>query len=1261
MAESPFISSQPPKKTSQYFDGLVSEALAEIRTLAAETWTDHNIHDPGITIMEAFCYAMTEMGMRIELDIPDLITSGNRREPAQLSPAYRVLPCAPVTPADLRRVLLDHYLVSDAWPAIGVADNIAYYEDVSANPPLTYLSGTARITPNGLYDVMLTFENPDLNNNTYVLPVTIGSQTYSLNLALPHWDEAEARPFRGGNINLTSVIMHNPGNEWRALDENLAYFGEATIAYSGPDGPGNMDTWVLMRITDELEQPPLEIPGILAGSVTLVQDTAVNSLIDQFLQRVAAAEKALLKVRRYLLAWRNLAEYPVRLLVSRVQEIAVNARIEITGSTGLETLLAKIFFALDCSLTPPVLFSDLDAQDPQSMETLFDGPLLRHGFLADNKEEALLRGDRIFLSDILRLIMKQPGVSVIEVSSQENPSGRDILAVTDLAISNYINNRIITDKATSCLQLVNAARYRPRLSVSKSRIVFVRDDVEIDYDGARVETLFLELQAEKREGSRLARFSPDLSVEMGEDLPIDDYYPFQYDLPANYGVSEDGLPDDASTKRHQQMLQMRAYLMPFEQFLADTGEQLININRFFSPQADETTTWFTRPLLELGGMDKLVSSFTSGNWTAFVANPDNAYVRALQTAAEDEARALDRRNRMLDHLLARHGEDAVTWGQELHRWGQKSLLQTTVNQALLPKRIIDRRLQVNRRLLQSKAAFLADIPDLHALRLQGVGDPLNWDEDMVVVEQSGHHYLWRIERNGIAVFESPDPDSSLDPDEFMPPAVTEGEALAQAREVIQLAGTAGYYGALNFGGASNRRYVLRDGPDPADQILARGASGFPNLPEALAAAVPVRLDLASLRIRESRTAMERRIDHLTGIRYRGRRLLLNPVADHFEIFDATGPTFTKRWRLWSETSFTGNILLVSDTHFSDPLEADAIALASANIETALVFAIDEWNYRISETTPAVFLLELIDRDEVVLAASAITYASHAEALQARDRIITLLYEHYSLEGFHMVENLLLRPQAAFAVNDYFETFDVAGPAFSKRWRLWSDAGFTGDIMLVSDATFNAPVEADALAFAMANIEHTLQFAIYERNYRIIETVPGIFSLELIDRNGVVLAVTPITYTSLVQAQQARDRLITSLYDPFLEIPVSEAASLADPWSQRLTIVLPSGYERNFAVANAMPQPSRPHRFRDLEFRRHAERMIRQSCPAHLYPDIRWVDRQEPGSADDSASFDIFEQRFFAWLQTLLIDGAADAAIKTARNLLITSINAIISS
>ena len=39
--------------------------------------------------MEAFCYALTELGMKIDLDVPDLIASGEGPEEARLESAQR--------------------------------------------------------------------------------------------------------------------------------------------------------------------------------------------------------------------------------------------------------------------------------------------------------------------------------------------------------------------------------------------------------------------------------------------------------------------------------------------------------------------------------------------------------------------------------------------------------------------------------------------------------------------------------------------------------------------------------------------------------------------------------------------------------------------------------------------------------------------------------------------------------------------------------------------------------------------------------------------------------------------------------------------------------------------------------------------------------------------------------------------------------------------------------------------------------------------
>src|SRR5439155_1031179 len=116
-------------------------------------------------------------------------------------------------------------------------------------------------------------------------------------------------------------------------------------------------------------------------------------------------------------------------------------------------------------------------------------------------------------------------------------------AVTDLALSNFVNNRPITTDAQDCLRLVEIARYRPRLSLAKSRIILVRNDAEVAYDVGRVDNLFLEMQQQERATTLPQTPSPIWPVPRGESLPVEDYYPFQNDLPRIYGVGEARLPD----------------------------------------------------------------------------------------------------------------------------------------------------------------------------------------------------------------------------------------------------------------------------------------------------------------------------------------------------------------------------------------------------------------------------------------------------------------------------------------------------------------------------------------------------------------------------------------------------------------------------------------------------------------------------------------------------------------------------------------------
>ena len=44
------------------YDFLRNEGIEYIKQMAGNVWTDHNLHDPGITFLEVLCYAITDLG-----------------------------------------------------------------------------------------------------------------------------------------------------------------------------------------------------------------------------------------------------------------------------------------------------------------------------------------------------------------------------------------------------------------------------------------------------------------------------------------------------------------------------------------------------------------------------------------------------------------------------------------------------------------------------------------------------------------------------------------------------------------------------------------------------------------------------------------------------------------------------------------------------------------------------------------------------------------------------------------------------------------------------------------------------------------------------------------------------------------------------------------------------------------------------------------------------------------------------------------------
>ena len=57
------------------FAKLREEAIELVQKLSGEIWTDYNVHDPGVTILEQIVFALTELGYRTGFDVQDYLTS----------------------------------------------------------------------------------------------------------------------------------------------------------------------------------------------------------------------------------------------------------------------------------------------------------------------------------------------------------------------------------------------------------------------------------------------------------------------------------------------------------------------------------------------------------------------------------------------------------------------------------------------------------------------------------------------------------------------------------------------------------------------------------------------------------------------------------------------------------------------------------------------------------------------------------------------------------------------------------------------------------------------------------------------------------------------------------------------------------------------------------------------------------------------------------------------------------------------------------
>lgn len=528
-----------PLPLNQDYRKLKEEGLAFIQLHSGYEWTNLNNVDPGVTILEQVCYALTELGYCNDFSMADILTdpNGNLEVKNQFYLPEEILTTAPVTLADYRKCLIDGLN--------GVANAVIL--------ALPYSQGKE----NGVYQV-------------YLQPVN-----------------------------------------------------------------------------------------------------SVNT--------VAEKEMLCQAAHVYLNKWRNLGEQFLPPLCLLDDAYTITGQIEINDETQLNSILVQLQQTTQQAIFPQVQPLGYDVLETYGMQTdeIFNGPLLQNGWIpTSNLGE---KKDKLQLIELQQLILKVTGV--IKVSNlifDQEPLAQEIqTTATQLLIIDWIaslNNRLeIYCKGRK----LNASTYLRSLDTTRSAVA--NPDL-IFGTAANVRT----------------------KLPKGKFRDINAYYSIQHTFPEIFAVGEDATIDSATAFQIAQSRQLKGYLTLFDQVLANQFAQLANVGNLFSfknaisgtpsdwthfykvknknnlefpvPYLAFSPTYFyqslytvphIRPLLK----DNDIYNFSIAaetdkeleyqSWVAYKNDPYNAYIKGLMDIMEDDLTNLSRRNDMLDHLLARHGESPL--------------------------------------------------------------------------------------------------------------------------------------------------------------------------------------------------------------------------------------------------------------------------------------------------------------------------------------------------------------------------------------------------------------------------------------------------------------------------------------------------------------------------------------------------------------------------------------------------------------------------
>ncbi|GGA83737.1 hypothetical protein GCM10011369_27180 [Neiella marina] len=338
-----------------------------------------------------------------------------------------------------------------------------------------------------------------------------------------------------------------------------------------------------------------------------------------------AKKQVIEQVEQALNRQRNLCEWFAPLKLVGKQNFIICGDIEISPHADANDVYVAIMLAVHNYVQPPIdIRSDQQQLQQQDWaDALFNGPRLSHGFVDSQSVAETRLGRTLYLSDLITLIMQLD----------------DVVAVHDLVINPDGQKQPLADR----WQVAVTDNKKAQFKAQASHLTLLRRGLPAHYDKERA---LADYKSQLKSGRQRREqvMALQLQSPVGNSTGLRSYHSVSRDLPAVYGLSDAGLSNQASELRKAQALQLSGYLTLFDQLAISILAQASHLNDLLSPETAQERSYFS------------FVAKSVANWQLLLGDDPTATAK-LDSVLTNETVDLDRRNRLMDFMVARFGED----------------------------------------------------------------------------------------------------------------------------------------------------------------------------------------------------------------------------------------------------------------------------------------------------------------------------------------------------------------------------------------------------------------------------------------------------------------------------------------------------------------------------------------------------------------------------------------------------------------------------